>query len=145
MNRRDRQRAAALERREPVVRSQRRPIEANIILCEEQLALTEAALCGDLWAAQIVQALVGWRERAGSSDLSPQCINCNVLFAGAIQPAAFAFAHVIDDGVAIVTGICEGCREQAERELGLLAMAVRRWRELWPDLMTVSPTTSRSQ
>jgi len=142
MNRHQRRRAAALQRREPVLRSQRRPLEANVILFEELPALTEAALCGDLWAAQIVRALVGWRERAASSDLAPQCINCNVLFAGAIQPAGFAVAHVIDD-VTIVTGICEGCR-QAERE-HLLAMAVRQWGELWPDLTVEAPTTTRPQ
>jgi hypothetical protein len=144
MNRHARRRTAALQRREPVVRSQCRPIEANVILCEEQLALAQAALCGDRWAAQIVQALVGWRERAASSDLAPQCIGCDLLFAGAIAPSAFAIAHVIADGVCIVTGICEGCR-QGEREDGLLAMAVRQWRELWPDLTVMAQTTTRRQ
>ena len=44
MNRHQRRRTAALQRRDPIVRSQpRRCIDASVILFEEQLALAQAA------------------------------------------------------------------------------------------------------
>jgi hypothetical protein len=112
-------------------------IQAFVLGRPELLELAADAARGDELAGKLVHAIAGWLSRAGTTELgqAPMCLDCPTTFHDGVEPTAFALALVEGDDTAIVTGVCQDCNERAERGDGLLAVAIRRWREVWPDLL----------
>jgi hypothetical protein len=129
----------------PSTVTQRSAIDARVIDPPELAALLLESY-HDRRALQLVSAVQRWLNRARSIERAekPLCINCRHVFHDA-KPAAFAVAFIEVEEIAVVTGICGCCMRRAEREPGgVLAMAVKCWRSLWPDLVVAAPSSERS-
>jgi hypothetical protein len=110
-------------------------IESYEVRVEQLDRLMLGAAYGEPTMVALAQAISSWTDEAMRPGGDCWCVNCPVVFHPENPPAAYVIALPFANRAhAMVSAICARC---AARDEDLKAMAMRRWRKVWPDMYSV--------